>query len=121
MKAAPLMLAMACTMLGCAPATRLGRSETGYVYLVGTDAQGRPIQQVEWLYNTKELKEKHCPIWAGTVVEVVEEQGERVKIKCDKAAVPHDERWQKANIDGGVVFGWLERKCLVKVRMKDLK
>jgi hypothetical protein len=90
-----------------------------FVWTVGTETNGQPIQQVEWLFHDQELTKTNAPIWAGTLLTIIEEAKDRVKVSCNKSALPSKERWALAITQGGFVVGWLPRQSLVKVSMTD--
>lgn len=92
-----------------------------FIWTVGTETNGSPIQQVEWLFKDDGLSVTNCPIWAGTPLTVLEEKSDRVKVKCDIEAVPRDDKWSHAILKGNIVVGWLPRSALVKVRISDWK
>lgn len=91
-----------------------------FVLTVGTDASGTPIQQVEWLYSSADLKEQKCPIWSGSVVEVIKQRNGVVMVKCDKSALPDQKKWQAAiSSDGSSVIGWIKKELLIKVSLTE--
>jgi len=90
--------------------------DTNFVWTVGTDTNGTPIQQVEWLCDSPSepgvkhnLHNEKCPIWAGSVVEVITQLQYWVEVKCDKASLPDETRWGEAIRKDGVVVGWMRK------------
>lgn len=92
-----------------------------FIWTVGTEPDGSLIQQVEWLFHDQDLTKTNCPIWAGTPLTIMEEVKDRVKVKCDKTALPPDKRWKQAILEDGTVVGWLPRHALVKVPVSEWK
>jgi len=92
-----------------------------FVSVVGADANGFPIQQVVWLYDKADLKKQQCPIWAASSVTVVAEQGDAVKVKADRTALPDVDKWHRSVSKGNIVIGWIERKLLVQVPVEAWK
>jgi len=92
-----------------------------FIWTVGTEPDGTLIQQVEWLFHDQDLAKTNCPIWAGTPLTIIEEVKDRVKVKCDKTALPPDKRWTQAILKDDTVVGWLPRQVLVRVTTADSK
>lgn len=92
-----------------------------YVWTVGTTDDGERIQQVEWTYAEKELVTTNFPVWAGSILVIVEETGSVTKIKCSISNVPNWKAWGLKALDDGLVEGWIQTKKLVHVRLEDLK
>lgn len=90
-----------------------------FIWTVGTETNGSPIQQIEWLFRDDGLSVTNCPIWAGTPLTILEEESDRVKVRCDKQAVPQGDKWSHAILKGNIVVGWLPRHVLVKIRISD--
>jgi hypothetical protein len=107
------------TMASCVPTRPSTNSD--FVCTVGTDANGALVQQVEWLYRSADLREKQCPIWAGSLVQIGREENSAVCIQCDKTALPDENRWHQFILKGNVVHGWLRKEAVIKVRMSDWK
>lgn len=88
-----------------------------WIFVVGADTNGAPVQQVVWLHENPDLKEQACPLLAASFVAVMEEQEEAVKVMADRMALPADEKWSRFVLKGNVVIGWIEKKHLVRVPM----
>ncbi len=86
-----------------------------FVWTVGTETNGRPIQQVQWLFHDQALTKTNAPIWAGTRLTIIEETQDRVKVKSNKSALPSDPRWALTILQGNTVIGWMPRQALIKV------
>ncbi len=92
-----------------------------YIWTVGTETNGSPIQQVEWLFKDDGLTVTNCPILAGTPLTLLKEKPDRIEVMCDKEAVPKSDKWAHAILKGNIVVGWLPRSALVKVSIADWK
>jgi hypothetical protein len=102
-------------------ARQMSATHEAFIFTVGTDTNGVPIQQVEWLYRAADLKETQCPLWAGSRVTIGREEGGAVRVQCDKTALPDEKKWHEFILKGNVVSGWLNREAVIKVRMIDWK
>ena len=71
-----------------------------FIWTVGAETNGSPIQQVEWLFKDDGLTVTNCPIWAGIPLTLLEEKPDRIKVKCDKEAVPKSDQWTHAILKG---------------------
>ncbi|MBI3986120.1 MAG: hypothetical protein HY343_04335 [Lentisphaerae bacterium] len=109
-----IAITIICTLVFCAPAWAT-TNEPSFVCTVGTDTNGAPIQQVEWLFQDEALSLTNCPVWSGSVVQLIEEKEDRVKVRCDKTCLPDKDRWRTSILNSNVVVGWLSKSSLVKV------
>jgi hypothetical protein len=97
-------------------------SRNPFVYTVGTDTNGVPIQQVEWLYDSPELKRQVCAIFAGTVVEVVKAVDGKAEVKCKKGTpiLPIANKLTRQDmLATDAPLGWLDESRLVRVRLAE--
>jgi hypothetical protein len=83
--------------------------------VAGVDTNGMHIQQVVWLHDTPEMASKLCPIFAASPAVVLQEQGNVVKIRADKSALPDEKKWHTAIRKGNIVVGWIKKEELAKV------
>jgi hypothetical protein len=99
-------------------------NEAEFVYTVGTDTNGVPIQQVEWLYDSPELKRQVCAIFAWTVVEVVRVVDGKAEVKCKKGTptLPIANKLTRQDtLATDAPLGWMDKNRLVRVRLSALE
>ena len=113
MKGYAIAIILSATVLCSCAAPPEQKDDT--IAVAGVDTNGMHIQQVVWLHDTQEMKSKQCPIFAASPVVVLKEQGNVVKIKADKSAVPDEKKWHKAIRKGNIVVGWIKKQELAKV------
>ena len=90
---------IAMAMLAALPVATITATNE-FIWTVGAETNGSPIQQVEWLFKDDGLTVTNCPIWAGIPLTLLEEKPDRIKVKCDKEAVPKSDQWTHAILKG---------------------
>jgi hypothetical protein len=104
----------------CAPYEALLQNSGEFVYTVGTDSNGVPIQPVEWIFMKPNLNEgEKYPICPGTLVTVVREEDHAVCIQFDERALPAHRCGIEPFLNGNIVTGWLKKEAIIKVRRSE--
>ena len=118
MKYNPILvgLLMACSAIAEAETT----NDNDNAWTVGTDSNGKLIQQLEWIFKDELLTITNCPIRPGTILTVIKEENHRVKVKCDRDDVPNWQQWNQAILKGNIVVGWIDKSRLIRVPLKEL-